>query len=59
MATSKNEKQGRAIETAAKSEKLGKLRTLSVRSGVTAGLARMGCSPCHKPTNHNETLVER
>jgi hypothetical protein len=58
MATRKNEKQGRAIETAAKSEKLGKLRTLTVRSGVTAGLARMGCTPCHKP-NHNETLVER
>jgi hypothetical protein len=45
MATSKNEKQGGVIETAAKSEKPGKLRTLTVRSGVTAGLALMGCSP--------------
>ena len=58
MATIKTEKQGRAIEKNATSEKLGKLRTLTVRSGVTAGLARMGCTPCHKP-NHNETLIER
>jgi hypothetical protein len=59
MATIKNEKTGRANEKNEKGEKLGKLRTLTVRSGVTAGLMRAGCGTCHKPTNHNETLVER
>ena len=58
MTNPKNEKHGNAIEKKGKTAVAAtRLRTLSVRSGVTAGLALMGCSPCHKPTNHNETLV--
>lgn len=35
-----------------------KLRSLTVRTGIKAGLARAGCNSggCH---NHNETLVTR
>jgi hypothetical protein len=59
MATMKREKNS-VIEKNDKSAALKtRLRTLTVRSGVTAGLARAGCSPCHRPSNHNETLVTR
>jgi hypothetical protein len=60
MATIKGEKHGNAIEKKDKAAAPAtRLRTLTVRSGITAGLARMGCTPCHKPSNHNETLVGR
>jgi hypothetical protein len=60
MANLKSEKHGNAMEKKDKAPAAAtRLRTLSVRSGVTAGQANMGCSPCHKPTNHNETLVAR
>ena len=58
MTNPKSEKHGKAMEKKDKAlAAIPRLRTLSVRSGVTAGLALMGCTPCHKPTNHNETLV--
>jgi len=59
MTNPKSQKHGNAIEKKDKAVAAPRLRTLSVRSGVTAGLALMGCTPCHKPTNHNETLVVR
>jgi hypothetical protein len=59
METAKNEKrEGRIEKNREHAAAKPRLRTLTVRSGITAGLARAGCTPCHRP-NHNETLVER
>jgi len=58
MAIIKREKRDSVVEKKDKGMEPKKLRTLTVRSGVTAGLRMAGCNPCHQP-NHNETLVTR
>jgi hypothetical protein len=57
MATMKRETRTEKNPKAEAPER--RLRTLTVRSGVTAGLAKAGCGTCHRPSNHNETLVVR
>jgi hypothetical protein len=60
MNTIKGEKRMSAGEKQDKgAAEKSKLRTLTVRSGITAGLAMKGCGTCHRPSNHNETLVTR